>query len=151
MRIMPAHDPDGTTMNRYGSNVAITLLRDRARVLCVAFVVGRLAAAGLHRHLDVAACMFEQLRRRKSDLRPEHVGEAGDEERNLGAGRHGAASARGACRRCHAAADTACGAQRVGHVAQMIHQYLAVSTLRFLQYGIGVADPDAAASLPILS
>ena len=47
----------------------------------VARIEGRLAAAGLgFRHLDAAACIFQQLDRRKADRRAEQVHQAGDEQ-----------------------------------------------------------------------
>ena len=58
---------------------------DRARVLPVAGVVGRLAAAGLRRrHLDPAAGRLEQLHRGEADARAEEVDEAGDEQADRG-------------------------------------------------------------------
>src|SRR3546814_11868800 len=57
--------------------------RDGARILGVAGIVGRLAAAGLRpRHLDIAAGILQQLDGGEADLRPEQVDQAGDEQRD---------------------------------------------------------------------
>jgi hypothetical protein len=54
---------------------------DIGRVTAIAGVVGWLTAACLRGgHLDAAACLFEQLDGRKTDIRPEQVHEAGDEK-----------------------------------------------------------------------
>ena len=56
------------------------LARDQDRIGAVALIVGRLAAAGLARHLDPAAGALQELDRGKADRGPEQIDQAGDEQ-----------------------------------------------------------------------
>ena len=71
------HDDEGVGFERRDD-----VARHRRRGRLIAAVIGRLAATALQRHVDLAARLFEQLGGGKPDLRPEHVGEAGHEQRN---------------------------------------------------------------------
>src|ERR1700734_1170463 len=56
------------------------LARERFRAVAVSRIVGRLPAAGLTWHDDLAAGVFEQFDRGESNARPDDVDEAGDEQ-----------------------------------------------------------------------
>ena len=56
------------------------LFGDRARRCAVAGVERRLAAAGLRRHVDVAARLLQELDRGEADRGPDQIDEAGDQE-----------------------------------------------------------------------
>ena len=53
------------------------LARDRLRVRLVAGIVSGLTAAGLRRHLDRAAGLFQQFDGGEADARPEQIDKAG--------------------------------------------------------------------------
>ncbi len=64
------------------------LFGDRARRRAVAGVEGRLAAAGLRRHVDCAARLLQQLDGGEADRRPDQIDEAGDQEAHARLGGH---------------------------------------------------------------